>query len=305
MLNWNDYPTISEIDGVEIVLGHVEGENAPLKDYEKGDVIRTIEGLKEDEYAVIDGYEILPYKPKKFRNDGQKTYKPAEFMKRGPELKIRVVDKPARTHIEKELKRFNFDWPKRGYKWTNPRNRTSVFTSLSSLIDGAKIFSYSSRGDIDKINVGGHGRNALLKVPSRSKKKMHNVALNLLPTGCGRKWYEFQAECQCEEYFFYKNSLNKYRNPEIRVCSHIVAGFYETMRVFHETEGNEHVSSLFPGPTEKILKFDEKLAKTFVKKEYKKRLNKAEREVLLCGYQGIEKNCFSFNLPSDWVQKIR
>ena len=288
MLRWNDYTTISKIEGEEILL-----ENPKKKK-----VVRTVEGLQEDEYLVLHNFNALPYKP------NQERYKPAEFMKKGPELKIRVVDEPARFHIEKEMKRFDFNRPKRGYKWTNPNNRTSVFTSLSSLIDGAKIFSYSLRGDIDKIKVGGHGRNALLKVPSRSKKKMHNVALNLLPTGCGRNWYEFQTECQCEEYFFYKNSSNKYKNPEIRVCSHIVAGFYETMKVFHEIEDNEHVPSLFPGSTEKVLKFNENLGKTFVKETYKRRLNKAEREILICGYQGLEKDCFSFNLPIGWEQNV-
>ncbi len=299
---WKDHPKISEVEGMEVAFKNPGRERLPLKDYEKAEAIRTIEKLGEDEYAVIEGYELLPYKPRKLRNDGRKTYRAAEFMKKGSELKIRVVDKPARSHIESELKRFNFDWPKRGYKWTNPRNRTSIFVPLTSLIDGAKLFSLSL-GE-ERIEVRGHGRTAWVEVPSRTGGEKHRVVYNPLPGPGGRNWYDFKAFCDCGERVYYGNASTKYVNNEFFMCPHGVAGYYETARLFHETDGNEPVPQIFPGPREKTLKFDKNLGRTFVKESYKRRLSKAERELLICGYQGLEKDCFSFNLHQGWEKKI-
>jgi len=287
MLNWNNYPTISEITGNEVLL------ESPGKK----EVVQTTESLQEDEYLVLQNFDLMPYK------FGEDKYKPAEFMKNGPELKIKIADKPARYHIEKELKRFRFNRPKRGYKWTNPKNKTSVFTPLSSIIDGAKIFSYSIRGEINDIKVGGHDRTAWLKVPSRTKEN-HKVIYNSLPDNSGKNWHGFKPFCDCGERFYYGHTSTKYTNPEIYICPHIIAGYHKTMGIFHEINGNKHVPALFPGPKEKTLKYDTNLAKTFVKDPYKRRLKKGEREVLLSAYQGLEKNCFSFNLPQKWEQKV-
>lgn len=288
MLNWNDYPAISTIKGEEVFL------ETPYKK----EFIMTVENLKQEEYLVVQDFDLMPYKNERER------YKPREFLKKGSELKIRVIDEPAKLHFERELKRFELDKPKRCYKWHNPQNRTSVSTTLSNLIDGQKIFSYSMRGEIGEIEVGGHGRTAWLKVPSRTDENKHRVIFNPLPSPHGMDWYNFKSFCNCGERAYYGNVSTKYVNCEIYNCAHGVAGYFKTMRVFHEIEGNERVPAFFPKTEEKGLKFNENLAKTFMKKDYKVRLNKAEREIALCGYQSLVKDCFSFKFPFGWEQKV-
>jgi len=273
---WHEYPTISKIEGEEVFL-----EKAGKKE-----LVETIENLKEDEYLVLD-FEILPWKS-------------STFMKKGPELKIRVVDKVARFHFREELKRFDLDRPKRGYKWTNPSNRTSVFVSIPSIIDGARLFAKYQ----NEIKIHGHQRKAWTKIPSRTKDKKHSVAIDPIPHRGGKNWYKFQGECQCGEHFYYKHSATKYVNPEIYVCPHIVAGYHAAMEQFPDIEGNDPVPALFPVPSDKMIKFDENLGKTFVKENYRRRINKAERALIECAYQGLRKNGLTFN-PREWIEQLK
>jgi len=275
---WNDYPTISEIKGEEVVL-----ENPGKKE-----IVETIESLGEDEYLVLHD-KILP-----------DNTTPSRFMKKCPELKIRVVDKVAMFHFREELKRFDIERPKRGYKWTNPSNRTSVFVSIPSIIDGARLFAQYQ----DKISVGGHLRKAWTKVPSRTKDKKYKVSIDPIPDRGGKNWYNFQAECQCGEHFYYKHSSTKYVNPEIYVCPHIVAVYHAAMGQFPKIEDNDPVPPFFPVPSDEMIRFDENLGKTFVKENYRRRINKAERALLECEYQGLRKNGLIFN-PVDWTEKLR
>ena len=290
MLSWESYPTISEIEGEEIVLEKPE----------RREVIKTVEGLREDEYLVLQDYEVLPYNQRK-----QKRYGSAEFMKWGPELKIRVVDKPARIHIEKELKRYDFGRPKRGYKWTNPKNRTSVFVSQTNLIDGAKIFAYSIRGDIERIETGKPFKTTWAKVPSRRAEEKHNVIFNPIPEQDGRDWYNFQAFCDCGENLYYGRTSKKFVNPENYVCPHKIAGYHKLMKKFDETKEGSPVPALFPVPTEEKIKFDENLAKTFVKENYRRRLKKGERELLHSLREGLRKNGFSFRPEYNWIEELK
>ena len=135
---WDSYPSISGVKGEEVVL-----ENPGKKE-----IVETIESLGEDEYLVLD-CKIL-----------SDEVTPSRFMKKGPELKIRVVDKVAMFHFREELKRFDIERPKRGYKWTNPSNRTSVFVSIPSIIDGARLFAEYQ----NDIKVGGHLRLSLIHI---------------------------------------------------------------------------------------------------------------------------------------------
>lgn len=272
MLRWEDYPTISKIEGEEVFL-----ERPGRKE-----LIETIESLEEDEYLVV-GEPLLPYNPKFSRRYGS-----AEFMKWGPELKVRVVDEPARFHIERELKRYSFTRPKRGFKWTNPKNRTSVFIPLTNLIDGAKLFSYSKHGEIDEIDLGELRKSTWARVPSRTRKEKHKVIFNPIPES-ERKWYEFQGFCDCGEKFYYGHASRKYVNPESYVCAHIIAGYYELEEV-------KYAPKLFPVPKKKVMEFDEKLARTFVKEKYKRRLKKGEREFVHSLYQGLCKDNFSYEV---------
>ena len=241
MLDWKEYPTISKIEGEEVFLEKPCGK----------ELIETIESLKEDEYLVLD-FDVMPYN-KKF----QRKYHSSEFMKQGPELKIRIVDEPARIHIENELKRYDFKRPKRGYKWTNPENKTSTFVPLTNLIDGAKIFAYSVRGEIDNITTGKHSRATWAKVPSR-KESEHKVIFNPVPRPSGKDWYRFKGFCDCGESFYYGHISRKYTNSEIYMCPHIIAGYHMHMKSFDKSKEGDPVPALFPVPTEEKMVFDKK-----------------------------------------------
>lgn len=297
MLRWKDYPTISKLKEME----RVELEKPLHKE-----VVTAIESLREDEILILYDYSILPEK-----KDGTR-YTPRGFMKYGPELKIRVIDEIPLKHFRKELERYNFHKPKRGIKWTNPDTRISTFFSLSNLIDGTKLYCYSkmTKDEKRKIRVGGAKikernrikREAWVNVPSRSEERMHNVQFNPLPSVNGKDWYRLQCFCDCGERGYYGHLSKKYKNPESWICAHIVAGYLEAMEVFPQKD-LDPLPPLFPVPTEEMIKFDNNLARTFVKEEYKRRLNKAEREVLLSREQGLRKNRFTFSPKKDWIER--
>lgn len=265
---WDDYPTITKIEGEEVVLKRPEHK----------EVVDTVKDLKEDEYLVVEDYKVLPY---------EFNYS-SSFMKNGPELKIKKVDSPPLIHFKKELERYNSYKPKRGFGWRNSRTNNFVFISLSSVIDGAKLFHDKK----EEIRVGGHGRKAWSTVPSRSEG-VHTVFLDPLPEGSGKNWYDFYGGCDCSEHLYYKH-FSKYVNPEDYICPHVIASYHRAMKVFPE-KGEDPVPPLFPAPSKKLLSFDENLAKTFVKENYRRRLKKGERETLLSRYQGYYKNGLTFS----------
>jgi len=266
---WDEYPTISKISGTEVSL-----ENPGKKE-----LIDSIEELSDDEYLVLYNYDIIP----------DEFIGPKDFMTNGPELKIKKVDSPPIKHFKNQLSKYNPYRPKRGMKWTKEGNNTSIFFSISSLIDGAKLFFLKG----DEICVGGRERKAWLKVPSRSDEKKHKVALDPLPDKSGKNWHEFFADCDCEEHFYYKHSSFKYSNPECYICPHIVAGYHRTMKIFPEM-GEEPISPLFPMPNKELLYFDDNLAKTFIKDKFRRRLTKGEREYIHSLRQGYEKSGLTF-----------
>jgi len=266
---WEEYPTISKIDGEEVVLDRPSHK----------ELIDTLKYLKEDEYLVLYDYKILP----------RGFYYSYDFMKHGPDLKIKKVDSNPLRVFPNELKKYDPYRPKRGFKWTNPNMEVSIFVSISSLIDGAKLYAVEK----ENIKVGGRGRRAWIKVPSRQDGE-HKVFLDPMPQPNGRNWYEFYGDCDCGEHMFYKHGT-KYKNPEDYVCPHIIAGYHRAMGAFPEM-GENHLPPLFPAPSKDMLLFDESLAKAFVKDKYRRRINKGEREVLLSRYQGYYKDGLTFSL---------
>ena len=265
---WDDYPKISEMLGEEVTLG--DPLNKELTD--------EVLGLSEDEYLVVYGREIIP----------KEFYGAKEFMTKGPDLKIRKVDKTPFKHFEEQLSRYNPRRPKRGFKWTNDKNNTSIFISISSSIDGAKLFCREK----DEMKMGGKDRKAWFSVPSRSEEKKHDVFLDPLPQVHGKNWHEFFADCSCKEHLYYKHS-SQYANPECYICPHIISAYHKSIVNFSEID-DDPIPLLFPLPSEKMISFDENLARTFIRRDSSRdRLYKGEREFLHSlrqGYYGNELN---------------
>lgn len=255
-------------------------------------VVEQIEDMSWDEYGIIsDDYEIL-------RGDYPSS---RLFMMEGPDKKMEKKEEMPFVHFADEFDKYhrkNKYYVKRGYSWRNPRSNRVVFTSISSLVEGAKIF-IREKDDIEVSPKKGGG--AWFYVPSRSRDITHTARMDFLPEPTGKDWPSLDGSCGCEEYRYHNNP--KRPRQEYYTCPHTVAGYQKAMSELPEEE-EIVLPTLFMSPDRELIDFNKNILKTlrvYDVNGHKRtsKLYQGEREILMYRFQCYRGNHLTFN-PRWW-----
>lgn len=259
-LSWYDYPGISYYKRGEFDIMEIESPGI-------NEVVSAVEGMKDNRVLVLKNCGFLP--------DDSKSYR-----KHGPELKIPPENASPWNHFSKHFKRIKKNRPKRCYQWPNESNRTRVQVPFSSILDGYKF--YMSRPEFSDISLysGGKGRVIESEIISRKGRK-YPIFQTAVTGDKPDSWRFYNCDCGCEGHLFGKYTETKYVNPVNEVCLHQVGLYNAAMKKHKE------LRPLFPGPTGKLIHFDENLTRVYLQRGYKGRLTIAHRNILDSSYIGL------------------
>lgn len=257
-------------------------------------LVHTIENLERGEYIEIPpSVEIVPVEFSNAR----------KYMKRGRHLNIPVPrtrracyeeKKGIMARIRERMKRAKGRY--RGYGWTGLNPPRHKLFSLADNIEGLELYAaLENRIHEGEFEIKDYGQRCFIYVPSRSEKgRRHKVDLITLPTDDSENHYadavDIEAMCDCEDGSFHGRLNYKYRRGEDRFCAHAVAAYFAVAQEKANNKRGRIRQSPFPIPTEKFIRFADKLDDNVIRERgigEKRRadvLSKTEKEILLWGF---------------------
>ena len=252
------------------------------------DLVTGIKNLNRDQYIEIPLCEEIV--SPEFA-DG------IHYKKAGPHLSVSIPDARYRCvgvrsiddMIRDAMKQAEGDL--RGYGWTGFRDSRHRLIGLADLIDGMELFTYIRDVENDEnIKIQDYSQRIVAFVPSRTKEKEYNVALNSLPIATSDNpladAIDLFGSCNCEDKVFNGELNTKYKSGEERFCAHEVAAYYETAAFKEEKQFAHIAQNPFPIARGKAIKFNRKLKNNVVKeveysgKMHRRALTKIEKELL-------------------------
>ena len=254
----------------------------------------AVDNLKSDEYLQLSkDYEFVKNGPASGLRYDLRPTNICDYTKLGKE-RVRksndVYDVAIDTLIDKKLsKGFN---PRPYFGWMGFDHRKRIVSYLA-LVEGHMLWK-KLRDEIDSQNVGIHGNNAKLKIPSGTvKDKSYTVKFGNFPVVDSNESLvlavNLHSECGCEKKFYEGNLYSKYVNNINLFCQHEIAAYHKIYDHLRECNDRRLAINPFAEPKQKAMDFVDKSDRVIYKG---KLLNKSEKNILLaniCSGRGFSE----------------